>query len=427
MIRVLSAAIVAALAAAGFFLPRSSTPEPDLASAIDPPAVAVCAVEEGSGRSTTVGVVSTANGSGLFTAFVGGGGSGSQSFETGLSASTSIDVVDVAAVGLAGGLVELPVATSATGSVVQGELSLSAEGCASMPAQQTVLAGGSTAGEHTFEIQLMNPYSGRAVVDLIVHSESGLESSNELAAIIVPPRSSIVVDLGELLPGRKMLNVVIETESGSVVSVGRMGSRGDSAVWQAVPPAQDWFLPVPTSPGLRQVIIANAAAADVEYQVDLYGTEGGEEAFMAGAIPAGGVEIIDVTSITPDRAAFRVVSTGPVASFVSDETETSVSLTSGATAPAGTWLMPGAGSINGATGTVVVFNPGIEEATIVVTARRSRSRAREVVIPAGAVLEVETFDGQADGYVVTGNRPVVALWTLSGASGFATSIGTPIE
>ena len=74
----------------------------------------------------------------------------------------------------------------------------------------------------------MNPYSGEAIVELAVQSESGLESSGELEGIIVPSRSSVVVDLTEILPGRATLNVVVETTLGSVVAAGRHGARGVS-------------------------------------------------------------------------------------------------------------------------------------------------------------------------------------------------------
>ena len=427
MNRVLAVVIVVGLAVVAYFMPVPLAPEPGPPSAVDPPAVAVCAVEEGSGRQTTVGVVSTANGVGLFTAFAGGTSAGSTEFFTGASGSTSIDVHEVAAVGVAAGLVEPPSADTATASVVKGAESLSAEGCASMPARITVLAGGSTLSGRTFEVQLMNPYSGRAIVDLVVQSEAGLESSGELEAVIVPPRSSIIVDLGDILPGREVLNVVIETTTGSVLAVGRFGETGDSAVWRAVEPAQEWFLPVAHGLGARSVLIANASAVDVEYELDFYSPDGVEEAQLSEVIPARGVAVIDIGAITSAPAAVHVVATGPIAGFVRMQEAWSTSLTSGATVPASRWLLPGAGSIEGGFGSVVVFNPGIEEANFTLTARRGRSEAVNLTVQAGEILEVEAFETQAHGYVVDGDRPLVVMWTISDGFVSAASIGTPLE
>jgi hypothetical protein len=272
----------------------------------------------------------------------------------------------------------------------------------------------------------MNPYAGEAILDLTIQSESGLESSGELSAVIVPPRDSIVVDLAEILPGRERLNVIIETSVGSVIAVARHGDRGDSAVWNAVAPAQDWLVPVPGVPGSRQVVIANAAAVEVEYQIDFHSSLGVEEAFEAGVIPPRGMVVVGVGALTDDPAALRVVTTGPVVSFVRQQTETSIAVSQGAVAAASAWLMPGAGSISGEVGSVVVFNPGIEEAEFTLTARRTSSEAELWSIPAGAVVELETFERSADGYVVNSDRPVVVLWSLSGGPGRALSLGTPV-
>lgn len=273
----------------------------------------------------------------------------------------------------------------------------------------------------------MNPFAGGAVVDLTVQSESGLESGGGLAAVIVPPRASIVVDFAELLPGREVLNVLIEATVGSVLTVGRYGEGGESAVWPAVEPAQEWFVPVQGEPGSRHVLIANAAAVDVEYEIDFHGPDEVVEAFISEVIPARGVALIDVGAITPEPAAIHVVSTGPVATFVRAQPSGATALTSGARLPASKWLLPGAGSIQGGFGTVVVFNPGIEDANFILTARRDNSSADTWVVPAGAVMELQTSEVSANGYVVEGDRPLVVLWTISDGFASAASIGTPID
>src|SRR3970282_2653731 len=73
MIRAFLALTWAVMTAVVLVTPAADPPETDPAAAVDPPAVAVCPVEEGSGRSTTVGIASRTNGEGGFTAFLGGG------------------------------------------------------------------------------------------------------------------------------------------------------------------------------------------------------------------------------------------------------------------------------------------------------------------------------------------------------------------
>ena len=186
-------------------------------------------------------------------------------------------------------------------------------------------------------------------------------------------------------------------------------------------------MPVPGGLGTRSVLIANASSVDVEYELDFYGPDGVEEALLSEVIPARGVAVVDVGAITPAPAAVHVVSTGPVAGFVRTQEAGSTSLTSGATVQASRWLLPGAGSIEGGFGSVVVFNPGIEQATFTLTARRGRSEAVSWTIEAGDILEVETFETQAHGYVVEGDRPLVVLWTISDGLVSASSIGTPLD
>jgi len=428
MIRALFALTVAALAATVLIIPVLDPPETDPVSAIDPPPVAVCPVEEGSGRSTTVGIASSVNGEGRLTAFAGGGPVGSTQFSTGASGSATVALADVAALGTAAGLAELPGPQSAAGSLLLGTESVAVESCVATPVQQTLLAGGATVSDEQYQIHLMNPYAGEALVDLIVQSESGLETAPMLRGISVPSRSSSLIDLSEVLPGRETLSITVEAVSGSVMASGRYGVGVDVALWHSVAPALDWYVPVPASgAAAADLVISTGVSADVEYQLDVYGPEGVVEASQEGVVPGRGVAVVSLGELGFEVAsAMRVVSTQPVAVFLRTKTDAGVAITSGATAPASRWLLPAAGLAPGNTGSTVILNAGLDDATVVVTAHREQSEAEQYVVAAGTVLEVDPIEGNANAYSVKSEGSLVALFVTTTPTGTAYSIGVPI-
>jgi hypothetical protein len=427
MIRALFALTVAALAAAVLITPVLEPPEAEPVSAIDPPPVAVCPVEEGSGRSTTVGIASSVNGEGRLTAFAGGAPVGSTQFSTGASGSAAVALAEVAALGTAAGLAELPGPQSAAGSLLLGAESVAVESCVATPVQQTLLAGGATVSDEQYQVHLMNPYAGEALVDLIVQSESGLETAPMLRGISVPSRSSVLIDLTEVLPGRETLSITVEAVSGSVMAAGRYGVGVDVALWHSVAPALDWYVPVPASGAAADLVISTGVSADVEYQLDVYGPEGVVEAFQEGVVPGRGVAVVSLAELGFEVAsAMRVVSTQPIAVFLRTKTEAGVAITSGATAPASRWLLPAAGLAPGNTGSTVILNAGLDDATVVVTAHREQSAAEQYVVAAGTVLEVDPIEGNANAYSVRGEGSLVALFVTTTPTGTAYSIGVPI-
>ncbi|MCH8984094.1 MAG: hypothetical protein IH943_08380 [Acidobacteria bacterium] len=426
MTRYLMLALIGLLAVAAALTPQPPLPVPGDIAASDPPAVAVCAVEEGRGRTTSLGIVSVVNGRGRFTAFAGGRPTGSTIFETGSSGSTSIPVVDISAVGIAAGLAELPDIDTGVGSVVVGEETLSANTCASTPARQTILGGGSTLSGESLELQLMNPYAGEAVVELTVVSEVGIESSDTLATVIIPSRSSIVLDLAEILPGRATLSVIIDTIRGSVIPVGRFANDIDTAIWSATPPQQDWFLVSPGGEGRRSVIVSTSSPADVNYQIDVYGPDGLVEAMIEGVIPGRGIISVDLSTLTDQQVAIRVISTGPVASFLRLDRDSGVGLTSGSTSPSTKWLMPGAASVGESTTLVYILNPDIEDATVTVSERRSATTAEQFPVPADSLIVYEVSEISADGLAIESDVPIVATWLTIRESSLALATGVPV-
>jgi hypothetical protein len=427
MTKALLAVMVTALTVGVLLIPSPEQPQANEVAAVDPPAVAVCPVEEGSGRTTTIGVASGINGEGRFTAFAGGMSAGSTTFATGASGSAAIPIAEIAPLGTGAGLAELPGQDVAAASVLVGAQTVAVEACLPTPVRQTLLAGGSTVSGERFQVQLMNPYAGEAVVDLIVQSESGLEAAPQLRGILVPARSSAVVDLAELLPGRQSLSIAIEVASGNVLTVGRFDAGADGALWHSVAPASDWYLPVPTGGRNGELVISTGVAAEMTFQVDVYGAQGVVEGFQEGVVPSRGATSVQLAEMGLEGvSALRVITTQTAAVFLRDVSESGVAITSGATTTAATWLLPGGGLAPGGKGSAVILNSGLEEDSVVITALREQSVAQELSIPAGTVVQVPAIEGGANSYTVKGSGDLVALWVTNTDTGKAESIGVPI-
>ena len=438
---------VALLAVAAMMVPGGRQPQPDPPLGTEEPAVAVCAVQEGAGRSTRLMVLSTVDGPVRLGTFASGETAAEADFQTGSAGLASVDMVDVAAVGTVGALVELPLQESAVGSLVIGPESMAAESCAPSPLQELFITGGSTVSGEEFELHLMNPYSGEAIVDLVVRSEVGLETAASLSSLVVPPSSSTIVDFTRVLPGREELSITIATQTGAVFGVGRQRANGESALWNAVAGGQPWYLPVPAGVG-RTLLIGTPAGVDVDFQVDYYGPEGVEEVLETGTIQARGRVAIDLDTISQEAGAIRVSATGPVVPSLWISTDPGLASTTGTEQIATMWLIPAAALQPDEVGEeeeaeadeeeaeeaeeeeavavrarLVVLNPGLDD-TVVSYRALGGDGAGEMDLAAEGVTEIVV--DAADGYLVESTTPVVVLWVVERGGTGAVSIGVPL-
>jgi hypothetical protein len=418
--------LVLLLGAVAILLPAPEAPVPGLEPGIAFPPVAVCPTEEGATMSSSLNVMSTVAGGGQVTIFSGGGSAGSGSFDTGASGSVSLPVGEIAAVGGAAALVEFPVSESAAASVTTGSTALSAETCSGIPDSQVIVGGGSTVDDIPLRLQLMNPYSTGAVADITAFSESGRESSDALRSIIVPARSSRVVDIGSILSGRENLNLIVEATQGSIVTSASTEVGGDQAIWRAVAPETTWYVPFPVFNGSREVVIASSTPNEIAYQIDVFGPGGLEEAAIEGTISGGGQEIINVSAISQAALAVRVVATAPVGVFARLTGEGALGIAAASPLPTSDWLIPGAGSGSDTAGRLVVVNVGVEVAEMTVTEVRESSRSRIIQVQPGQVLEIVLDAVDSDGVSVVTDGQVVPFWIARRGAAVAVSGGFPL-
>jgi hypothetical protein len=407
-------------------LPAPEAPVPGLEPGIAFPPVAVCPTEEGATMSSSLNVMSTVAGGGQVTIFSGGGSAGSGSFDTGASGSVSLPVGEIAAVGGAAALVEFPSSESAAASLTTGSTALSAETCSGIPDSQVIVGGGSTVDDIPLRLQLMNPYSTGAVADITAFSESGRESSDALRSIIVPARSSRVVDIGSILSGRENLNLIVEATQGSIVTSASTEVGGDQAIWRAVAPETTWYVPFPVFNGSREVVIASSTPNEIAYQIDVFGPGGLEEAAIEGTISGGGQEIINVSAISQAALAVRVVATAPVGVFARLTGEGALGIAAASPLPTSDWLIPGAGSGSDTAGRLVVVNVGVEVAEMTVTEVRESSRSRIIQVQPGQVLEIVLDAVDSDGVSVVTDGQVVPFWIARRGAAVAVSGGFPL-
>ncbi len=420
MSRLFAVAAISALALALVALPAPDQPTHGEAPAHNPSAFAVCPIIEGGGRTTEVAVASTAGGSTSLTLFANGSTAGSIEVGVGENGAAVIPVVDVAAVGTVGGLVELPSASAAAATRIQGSQSVTLEACVTAIPAEVFLAGGSTAGQGQMTLHLMNPFAGDAVATLSVTSEVGRESSSRFDRVVIPSRGSAVMEMNEIIPGREWVTVRVDIAQGRVAAVVRQAEGSGTASWNAVAPATDWFLPIPTET-TGSLVIGSATAGENEYQIDLYGPEGVEGAAITGVLTEGVAARISLEEV-PGVRAVRVVSALPVVASLETGDDASVGVTTGATAAAGSWLIPSALSAGSAR--LVVLNPGLEDASVVVRSLRSGSGEISANVAAESVVEI-LLDG-ADGYLVDSSVPVVVLLAGTGENSGMLAIGVPV-
>jgi hypothetical protein len=417
--------LMCALALAAIYMPAPERPVPGSEPGTEPPPISICPIVEIGERHTTVSVLSSVSGPGRLSSFAAGSETGAVEFRTGGSGTVTVPAQETEAVDVAGGLVEMPSESTASGVTIRGPEALAAEACADIPTGQSFISGGSTATGSFFEVQLINPYAGEAIVDLTVTTDAGIESDSRFDAVIVPALSTITRDLTQIVPGRENISVNVETTRGSVLAFGRQTTDGELALWQAVAPGLDWWLPVPAGGGLKQMHLATPEASEIEYQVDFYGPEGFVEAHASGVIDPRGDVTIPLAAVTTEAAGVRVTSTGPVVPSLRIASPSGLARTTASPVDAPVWLLPGARAPAGGSGSVVVLNSGLEPVTVTIRTLSGNSLSRSLEVAAEGVLETDL--APADGYRIEASGPVVAMWTsqLDGAG--TAAIGIPLQ
>lgn len=196
-------------------------------------------------------------------------------------------------------------------------------------------------------------------------------------------------------------------------------------MWNAVAPADDWFLPVPAGDPSRTLILATPSPIEVDYQIDFYGPEGLEEALVSGVLDPRGRAEFDLNEISQEVSGIKVASTGPVVPTLRIQSADTIATTPASPTQANRWMLPGAGVPPGGTATVVILNASLEDSTVSVRPLRESSLVRDFQVPSDGVLAIGLE--VADGYLIESTSPVVVLWRARTDIGSSLALGVPLD
>jgi hypothetical protein len=241
----------------------------------------------------------------------------------------------------------------------------------------------------------------------------------------VPALSAITLELTEIIPGRESISVYLETTKGAVLAVGRQTIEGRTAMWRAVEPGLDWWIPVPEGGATKQLRIATPEGVEVEYQIDFYGPDGFVAAFDSGVIGPRGRVSFPIADVTEEAVGIRVISTGPVVPTLWIDSPAGLAATAASPVDAPLWLLPGAQGPPSGSGSIVILNSGLEPVLVNVRTQREDSVVRDFEVAAEGILVVDLV--AADGYRVEASGPVVAMWVSQLQGAGTAAMGIPIQ
>jgi hypothetical protein len=156
-----------------------------------------------------------------------------------------------------------------------GTAPLTTQDC-SVPASEQWYAGVGSGPGHDSVIELVNPDSGRADVDITLFGSQAF-TRRRLHGITIPAHRTVRLDLGSIAPRRMLLSAQVEVTRGRL-AVHVLDSRTDLVThkvvreWlprQAEPALDNQLLGLPAGPGSRTLQLANPGDDVVRAQVKI--------------------------------------------------------------------------------------------------------------------------------------------------------------
>lgn len=421
MLKLAAVVLVGALAAVAYLTRPSPLPpvEPEqLSPAGD---FAVCPYVVSDDRTVTaLGLAGVTPGA-VTASFVNGGTSVETTTAVSRTGSGVVNVADVIGVGYSPVALEFAREPAAT-AFSEDPNALVASGCPSTIPPSWLLPGGSTRDQEDLTLVLANPFTGDALVAIDAASEAGVDTPSALQSVIVPARSTVVIDLAAEMALRQRLSVLVEAKRGLVVPALRQTGGSDVAAWEGSAPGNQWYLIVPDpGAGSANLILNTDSPVDIPFEVDLL-TEGGETVLDSSTLPARGQIVVKI----PKRGVgLRVFAEGDLAAVVSLEGEGVRATSPGSADAYQRWLLPAAGFGEAADHTMWVLNPTDHEIDLVVRSLGPRGEAFSTPAAASAVTEVG-IDG-LEAVLVEATEPVVVAFTISRSGAVAFGGGVALS
>ena len=210
------------------------------------------------------------------------------------------------------------------------------------PRPDTWFTGVGAASIHSSTLQLVNPDSGPAIVDVTVYGTDGVIDVRDLRGMTVPGGTVTTIDLSAKAPSRSELAIRVSAARGRIGAslLDSFSERTSTADWisaQYEPSLTNTLVGIASGTGTRTLVVANPSDSEARVQVRIIGTRStfAPEGFAEISVPPESVVVRNVdryigTSSTRDAVGLLVTSTQPVTaavrSLVSDELSSAVAV-----------------------------------------------------------------------------------------------------
>lgn len=407
----------------GFLLPGRPAPVVDpLTIPGDPPYVTCPVAIAGSGFESTVGVVAGTDTIGTLSGV--GVDTPGEDFAISGGEGLVFDVGSVAELGITPVLVERRSEGDLGAAVLaRAGAAVAVAGCQPAQSGPVALLGLATSEGEESNIVLANPFAVEASGRLVGSSEFGLDIVAQLEAVRVPANSTLTLPLGQLMAGRQQLGFTLYTDAGALVA-GMTRSGGDIAASEAIPGAQQWFVPLPAFGVDGQIVVRNLASVEAAYRIDAFDPEGVIEGVDTGAVPPNtefwfNLEDLGASGgylITADEpVAVATVYTGEATRIVSTASPTATVA----------WLIPVSSSAPDSQTAVWILNP--EEGGVTVEVTVFGGATAEFEVPPGSTLgQIIPFNGRA-GLITASGEVAVFHGVLSDGGAASMTLAYPLE
>ncbi len=255
--------------------------------------------------------------------------------------------------------------------------------CARAPSPEWYFAGGTTVRGTEMFLSLFNPFGDDAVVDVTFLTDTGVQTPEDVRALVVPRRSRITVLVHEEARRQVEVATTIRARTGRVIAEqslafdGSEGPAGLALSLGATAAARSWTFPFGTAAEgrVQTVSVVNVGTTSTEAEVST--VLDGDETQAPQTVPVPGRTVASVevgAGLDPETAyAVDVRATGN-APVVAEEllttvspSESGVALQVGATAPASRWAFAGIPAAD-ADGVISVLNPSSRPVTVTLLA-----------------------------------------------------------
>jgi len=254
--------------------------------------------------------------------------------------------------------------------------------CESVLSRRWYVLGGTTANGFVDELELMNPTSGPAVVDVETLDLHGSLAPEPLQGLVVPPRAVVAVNLGHQEVGQAGVAAAVTARSGrlvveSLVSRPASGSRPALATIGVGMPtlSRSWVVPDGTAApgGTERVAIVDPTGTPAKVDVALALERGSVEPFTLDVGP-GQVSLLTTTGQprVPTNESYGIVVTStngvPLDVVRTYSSPTDREIDQAIPVPARAWVVPISALSGVSDGTLALFDPGSKPARLRISA-----------------------------------------------------------